>query len=158
MTYPLKIDGFENQDIQYISNGINASAQILVNGEPPIASKNGERWLLTRDDGETVQAFFHRRNIFSNAQALEVDGKAYWPEGISRMEWYQYLWCGIPLVLLFIGGAIGGIFGAIGMFANTRIFYKDEMQPTLKYILTLGISIGVIVLYFVVALIISLLF
>ncbi len=158
MNYPLKIDGFENQDIQYIQNGINASAQILVNGEPPIASENGLRWLLTRDDGKTVQAFFHKRSIFSNGQALEVDGKAYWPEGITQMKWYQYLWCSIPLVLLFIGGAVGGIFGAIGMFANTRIFYNNELQPTLKYVLTLGISIGVLVLYFVVALAISRLF
>ena len=158
MSYRIQVDGFENQDIRYLPTGWFSSAKLLVNGEPPVATKNGQRWVLTRDDGQSVQAFFHTKSIFSNYQALEVDGKAYRPEGLDVMKWYQYLWCGFPLVLIFAGGAIGGLFGALGMFINTQIFYRDGIQAAMKYVLTLGVSIGVVALYFVFATIFSLLF
>ncbi|KAA3645364.1 MAG: hypothetical protein DWQ07_12920 [Chloroflexi bacterium] len=158
MDYPILVDGFENQDIRYIPTGWFSTARLLVNGEPPVATENGLRWVLTRDDGETVLAHFHSKSIFSNLQTLEVDGKGYRPEGLESIKWYQYLWCSFPIVLIFVGGAIGGLIGAIAMFLNIQIFYRDGIQPAIKYVLTLGISIATIVLYIVFGVIISLLF
>ncbi len=42
-----------------------------------------------------------------------------WYQGL---KWYQWLWAGLPFVLVLGGGALGGLFGGIAVSVNIRIF------------------------------------
>ena len=57
--------------------------------------------------------------------------------------------------MFFVAGAIAPLFGALRMWINTPILYNENIQSVMKYVLTLGVSLGVFVLYVAAALAIS---
>ena len=40
---------------------------------------------------------------------------------MSKLRWYEYLWAGLPLVLMVAGGAIGGLCAAVAMAINAKL-------------------------------------
>ena len=56
------------------------------------------------------------------------------------MPWYVWVWSGLPLVLLFMGGALGGGLGAAAMTLNGRIF-RANIHTGLKFAFTGLISL-----------------
>ena len=66
------------------------------------------------------------------------------------LEWYEYAWACIPIVLVFIGGALGGGIGAAGTYTNTRILRSDRGVAA-KYLLSGLVTLGAIVAFFVAA-------
>jgi hypothetical protein len=79
-------------------------------------------------------------------------------DGQSRtIAWYEHAWSGIPFLLIFIGGLIGGACGGLGYGLNVAVFKKDWSGPT-KYLTCLGISIGAFVLYIVAIMLLAIIF
>jgi hypothetical protein len=67
----------------------------------------------------------------------------------SPLKWYEYVWIGIPIVLVFSGGAIGGLVGAMGAHASGRVFRSDRgsfAKYGLSALITLGALIAFVVL------------
>ncbi|MFE2547462.1 hypothetical protein ACFXGI_02710 [Streptomyces sp. NPDC059355] len=56
----------------------------------------------------------------------------------------------LPLGLLFIGGAIGGGLGALGMVANVKIA-KTQLPTAGKVAAMLGVGLAVVVVFLVIA-------
>lgn len=71
-------------------------------------------------------------------------GNNFFPQGL---KWYEHVACGWPLVLVFVGGAIGGACGGAAYMINGNIFKADHPTP-LKYVYSFLVGIGAIVLYF----------
>lgn len=63
-----------------------------------------------------------------------------------KLEWYEQAAAGLPLILLFVGGAIGGACGGLGYGINATIFRTDLPTPA-KYALSLLVSGGAAMLY-----------
>ena len=71
---------------------------------------------------------------------------------ISQTEppllWYQHLWIGWPVLLVFGGGLIGGACGGAAWGINQKIFKATE-NPLMKYALTGLVSVAAVIVYFV---------
>ncbi|GAA2152582.1 hypothetical protein GCM10009760_49380 [Kitasatospora kazusensis] len=65
-------------------------------------------------------------------------------DGLTR--WQKAL-CLLPLALLFLGGAVGGGFGCLGMLASVAIA-KTRLGAPLKVLAMLGVLLATVVLYF----------
>lgn len=63
-----------------------------------------------------------------------------------KLQWFEHACCGLPLVLLFVGGALGGACGGLGYGLSTAVFKKALPTPA-KYVLSLLISAGACGLY-----------
>ena len=62
------------------------------------------------------------------------------PESSSvKLQWYEQACCGLPLILLFVGGALGGACGGLGYGISTAVF-KKAMPTPVKYVLSVLIS------------------
>jgi hypothetical protein len=93
--------------------------------------------------------------------------KTHHPETISdqqtgatpkdKLEWYEWAWSGLPIFLLFMGGAIGGALAGGAIVGNGQIF-RSNMPGIFKYMITFGISVGAYILYFFLAGLLSTLF
>jgi hypothetical protein len=153
MSYSAKIEGFEGQNIE-VKVSFWSGPKLLINGEP--ASKGPKRgeMVLQRNDGKQVTAIWKPQFLGLDVPQVEVDGKVV--SLVEPLKWYQWIWGGWPIMLLFLGGALGAVAGMISITINARIF-RTGMSSLLKYIASGAVSIFTVVAYFVAAMIIALL-
>jgi hypothetical protein len=67
-----------------------------------------------------------------------------------KLAWYEYLWIGLPLLLIAIGGAIGGACGGAACALNRTVFLKTR-NPILRYVWTGLISATAFVVWLIIA-------
>lgn len=153
MSYNAKIEGFEGQDIE-VKVSFWTGARLLVNGEPaPKGAKRGEM-ALQRNDGKQAIARWKPQFLGLDVPQLDVDGKLV--TFVEPLKWYQWLWGGWPVALLFFGGALGAIAGVIATTINAKVF-RTEMSNVLKYVVSGAISGMAVLVYFITATILTLL-
>ena len=73
------------------------------------------------------------------------------------LQWYEHACCGLPLVLMFVGGALGGACGGLGYGLSSAVFKKAMPTPA-KYVLSLLISATAFGLYLGVAIVLAVAF
>jgi YD repeat-containing protein len=66
------------------------------------------------------------------------------------LRWYEYLWMGLPVLLVFEGGWVGALVGLAAVYSSTQIFRGDR-TTTAKYALTGAISIAAVSVFVLVA-------
>lgn len=69
----------------------------------------------------------------------------------------EQAFCGWPLVLIFIGGAIGGLCGGAAWALNTRIM-SGPQSAAVRYLLVVLTGFGAFALWFAVVTVLALLF
>jgi hypothetical protein len=52
----------------------------------------------------------------------------------KTLRWFEYAWIGLPMLLVFAGGALGGFVGGGSTVVNGRIF-RSERSTAAKYAL-----------------------
>ena len=81
-----------------------------------------------------------------DAPQLVVDGKTI--PFVEPLKGYQLLWSVWPLLLVFVGGALGGMLGGVAAAINIKLL-RTDIQGVLKYMLIGSISVFTIVVYLV---------
>ena len=153
MSYPAAIEGFEGQKIE-VNVSFWTGPKLLVNGAPaPKGSKRGEM-LLQRNDGRQVVAGWKPQVLGFDIPQLVVDGNVV--ELVKPLQWYQWVWGGLPLLLVFTGGALGAAAGIVAFSINARLF-RANLNELLKYLATGAVSVAAVIVYFIAALIFTLL-
>ena len=146
MKYIVNLEGFEGQKIEVQPASFLGSAKLFVNdGEARQGAKRGEM-ILTRNDGKEVVATW--RNNFLDVPKLMVENKVV--NVVKPLAWYEWIWNGWPIVLLFGGGALGGLLGALAIVTNLAVF-RSQQNTLLKYLITGAISIAAVIAYFIIA-------
>ena len=67
-----------------------------------------------------------------------------------KFTWYQHVWMALPISLVFIGGAIGGLCGGVAWAVNRKIF-SSNYGSAARYLLVGLVSISSIIAYFILA-------
>lgn len=80
-------------------------------------------------------------NLIVSGQTIQI---------ATALEWYQYFWMSIPILLVFTGGVIGGFCGGAAAFVSGHIF-RSNRNELAKYALTGMISLTAFVIYFLLA-------
>jgi hypothetical protein len=144
MKYTVDLEGFDGQKIEVQPAGLFGAARLFVNDvEARNGAKRGEM-ILTRNDGREVVAAW--RNNFLDVPNLVVENKMI---HVARpLAWYEWVWNGWPVVLLFGGGALGGLFGALAIVINLNVF-RSQQSTGLKYLLTGLISFTALIAYII---------
>ncbi len=74
------------------------------------------------DNGEDVRIVLRR--AFNRFPKIEIDGQ---PVNLGRgFAWYEWIWIGLPLLLIVVGGVIGAIVGALTATYNAHIFRTQK--------------------------------
>ena len=151
MNYPLTLEGFEGQKIE-VRSSFWSGAKLLVNDmEARKGTKRGEM-ILTRNDGREVVAVW--RNNFLDVPKLVMENKAI--DVAKPLAWYEWIWNGWPIILLFGGGALGGLIGALALVTNINVF-RSQQTTLLKYVVTGIISFVAVILYLILGIALTLL-
>lgn len=148
MNYKVSIKGFEKQNIEVQSGGLLAGPKLLVAGQPaPAGTKRGEFRLRT-DAGKEVVATWKPQGMGLDVPQLMVDGTLV--KVVEPLPWYAWAWSVLPLFMLFVGGAIGGVLGAIAAVFNVRVF-RSSMPTVARFLITAVISGVAVILYVILA-------
>jgi hypothetical protein len=145
------IPGFEGRKIVLRPAGVFTGVTLFVDGEQ-VKAKWG-KFTLRRNDGTETQAFI-KSNFIDPIPQLMVDGKVY--SAVKPLAWYELVWSGIPLLLLFLGGFLGAMCGFIAAYSNSRIFRMD-LHPAVKYLITGLVSVVAVIAYFILAMLFTIL-
>jgi hypothetical protein len=141
--YPVNIPELPGRRIEVELPGVFRRATVLVDGEPATkALKRGQFFIRATDGRESLLAL--------KTSFLDPVPQVLWAGRTIRLveplEWYQWLWTGLPLVLAVLGGAIGGFLGGVAMIFNIRILRSDR-SGVLRYALTALLSVGALGAY-----------
>jgi hypothetical protein len=139
MRYPIYLDGFEGQTLEIQPGGLFSGPKVFVNHQPAPRGKAREI-LLRRNDGTSVVARLKPSVFGLDVPQLVVEGKTI--RAVDPLKWYVWVWIALPILLLFVGGALGGIVGALGLTTNARIV-RSKMNGLAKFALTAAVSVFV---------------
>jgi hypothetical protein len=148
MNYPINIEGFEGQTLEMKPSGLWAGPQLLVNGQPAAKGPKRGQMLLRRNDGREVIATWKPQFMGLDVPRLDVDGKHV--TVVEPLKWYAWVWSGLPILLIFVGGALGALAGIVAFGINTQIF-RSSRNTGLKFILTAVVSLLAVAVYLALA-------
>jgi hypothetical protein len=136
---------FKRQHLSVETASVFSGPKLLLNGA--VVRKQKGRYPVTADSGaeKLVQM---RYNLIDPVPTLKIDG-----EDVNLLEplrWYEYAWSGLPILLVFAGGALGGLVGGAATMANGRLF-RSERGSIAKYGLAGLITASALVVFFVLA-------
>ena len=146
----LNVSGFENRDLKIVDRGVFRAAVLCIDGREVVPEKGV--YILRDNSGRVCEGKFQYgffldpyRKMVLNGQRVEIR---------PPLKWYQYMFAGWPLLMIFIGGAIGGGVGAAAAHCNIRLF-RSRMNIFLKYFVTFVISLAAFMVWLLLALIIQ---
>ncbi|MGH9805283.1 MAG: hypothetical protein ACRD4D_08940 [Candidatus Acidiferrales bacterium] len=144
MEFPIPYPGFEGRGLAIRLPGLFSNPRMVLDG----AEVKGEKWRyqLRDNKGVMVEAKL-KSNFFDAVPKVEIGGQVL--ELAPPLPWYAYAWSAFPLLLIFVGGAVGGGCGALAAFANARVF-RSEQGTAAKFAITAMISAAAVVVYLVV--------
>jgi hypothetical protein len=152
MKYKFQLPDFPNSNFEIESSIWTGKSKLLKDNVQVEQSKEkGRPFLIPIGTGDLIKAF--PKHAFPDfVRTLEINGIKH--QIVEKLKWFQYVLGGLPILLLFAGGTIGGAIGAFGAFTNFNIF-REEGSEASKYIKVIGVVLATYTLYFIIAIIIS---
>jgi hypothetical protein len=138
MRYPITLEGFDGQTIEIQPTSLWSGPKLLVNGQPAAKGAKRGQVILTNNSGQEVVATWQPRFLGLDIPALVVNEKTI--EVTKPLPWYAWLWSGLPLALLFVGGVLGVILGIAAFTVNANLFRSPRSTPV-KFLLTTLVSL-----------------
>ena len=141
VSYP----AFNEQRLTVRAAGLFSGPRVILNGQPVLRTKGV---YIVRDDRGTDVAVRLKSNFIDPIPTVTIGDENV--QIASALSWYEYVWVGIPILLVLVGGALGGGIGFLATYANSRIIRSDHSLGA-RYVLTGLISICAIVVFLVAA-------
>ncbi|WP_111310071.1 hypothetical protein [Confluentibacter sediminis] len=152
MKHTFQLQDFPNSYFEIETSIFTGKSKLLKNNiQVEQSTEKGRPFLIPNETGELIKAF-PKQSFPDTVPALEINGVK--NQIVAKLQWFQYVLGGLPILLLFVGGAIGGAIGAVAAVTNFNIF-RQEGSETLKYLKVAGVILATYTLYFVLATIIS---
>lgn len=146
MKYHFKLPDFPNSDFEIETSIWTGKSKLLKDNVVLEQSKErGKPFLIPNDTGQILKAF-PKPTFPDFVPSLEINGSKY--SVAEKLKWYQYIIGGLPIILLFLGGAIGGGIGAVASIYNFNTF-RQENTNSIKYLKVIGITILAFTAYFI---------
>jgi hypothetical protein len=138
---PLHFDGFEKRDLT-IRTSFWRQPKLFIDGT--VVKRKKRVFTVRNNSGEEVKIEM-KLNPFDPIPRLKVNGTAF--QIFPPLKWHEYAWVSLPVALIIIGGAIGGMFAVAGAHANFRVF-RSSQSVARKYGISFLITITAFVLWY----------
>jgi hypothetical protein len=145
MRIEIEHPAFKSKRLSVETASIFAGPKLLLNG---VAMKRkGLSYGVGSDSGEEIKIQL-KYNFLDPIPTLKIGEETI--ELAKPLQWYEYAWIGVPMLLVFVGGALGGFVGAGSTVVNGRIFRSDR-GAVYKYAVAGVTTLVGVVVFFVLA-------
>ena len=160
MRYPLRVPGLEERRVEVETAGAMRGARVLLDGVPVPAGAKKSEFLVPRPDGSSVLVQL-RSMILDPVPKVIVYGGPPPPESASSwpprpnvpdatgtgvpqtlaepFAWYEWVLVGLPMTLIFAGGAIGGALGGVAATLN-GVILRSALPRAARLAAAFGVS------------------
>ncbi len=136
---------FKRQLLAVETASVFSGPKLLMNGVVIKKEKGSYPVVSDVGDNKLIQI---RYNLVDPVPRIKVDGQTF--NLREPLQWYEYAWSGLPILLVFSGGALGGLVGGVATMANGRLF-RSERGALAKYGLAGLITVSAVAVFFVLA-------
>ena len=148
MKYSVPLDGFDGHTIEVLAGSLISGPKLFVDSQPAAKGAKRGEMVLHRNDGREVIARWKPQFMGFDVPLLVVDGEVVrLAEPLNTMA---RVWSGFPILLVFVGGAIGAVTGVVAFSINTTIF-RSSMTGFAKYGLTAFVSLVAVAAWLIAA-------
>jgi Zn-dependent protease len=149
MRIPIQHAAFKSKRLSVETASFLAGPKLQLNGV--VLKRKGGRYVVASDSGQelTIKVVY---NFLDPIPKIGIGEEMI--ELAKPLQWYEYAWIGVPMLLVFVGGALGGFVGAGSTVVNGRIFRSDRGAVS-KYALAAVTSITGAAIFLVLAVAIS---
>ena len=137
---------FENTGLQVDTGGLFGSASLWRDGHELEPDENGTYFV---EDADGEKATIRFQNVaLDPVPKLLID--SYEHEVVEPLQWYEWVWVGLPFLLVPVGGCLGGALGGLALGVNATIF-RSTNNAALKWGASAAVTIAAIGTFFVLA-------
>lgn len=122
--------GFKHQRLSVRTADSVTSPALLLNGT--VIMRTHSECTLIDDFGDVVSVQFSPE-LTGHLPTLKLDGESI--TLIRSLTWDEYVWSGLPLLLVFVGSALGAVIGYFGALINIKIM-RTGRSALVRYGLT----------------------
>jgi hypothetical protein len=132
MRIPFDLEGFEGHELVVEAASFFSGPKLKLDGKLVPKGPKRNLYLLQRNDGikQIVQL---KQVLIDPVPRLIVGGEVI--HLVQPLSVFQWVWSAFPIILIFLGGALGGGIGGAAFWINARIF-RSEMSTIEQFILT----------------------
>lgn len=141
MKFDFKLD--EKNSIEITRSFWLGKTLVKVNGTEVAKRKDGNYYPIKQGKGKERQMKILGAG-FDGVPRVFIDGKGL--QIARKLYWYEYLVVCMPLAIIFIGGTMGAVIGAIAAAFNFNII-RREYSYAVRLLLVLAISVAAVLLY-----------
>lgn len=148
MKYTFTLPHYPNSTFELETSIWTGKSKLWKDGELfERSSDKGKPFIIISESGE-VHRIYPKPDLPDLIPTLEINGVKH--RIVQRLPWYQYVLALSPILMLFIGGALGAIAGLLTSLYNLQIF-RTEGSDILKYLKVIAVSILAYIAYLVAA-------
>jgi hypothetical protein len=125
MLYKLEVAGFEGQRLEIDAGPFKKT--LLLNGVPAPSAGIGQ-FRLTRNDGREVTTKW--TSSLDPAPSIVIDGQTI--RTAPPLKWHEIAVIGLPVLLVVVGGAVGGLLGGVAATFNAKLM-RSAQPVALRY-------------------------
>lgn len=145
IVHPLTAYNFSKHNLVVQAEQNWKNCVLLYDGDVVI-KKSGKTTIEDDNGRQTVVVLSY--NFFQHAYFVKIDNQTLYLA--PRFKWYELAWLWIPLLLIFGGGALGGLIGGLAGSANSALYRKWYSANAFKrYSATGFISLLAVVIYLI---------
>lgn len=148
MKYNFKLLEFPNTTFEIESSIWTGKSTLMKDGIIVAQSSEKGNPFLIPNGKDTFLKAFPKSSFPDSVPVLEINGKKH--HILEKLKWWQYLIAGLPILLLFMGGAIGGALGGVTTVINLSIM-RQSGSEVLKYLKVIGIVLAAYLGYALIA-------
>jgi hypothetical protein len=112
---------FKKKLLSIVPASLFAGPKLLLNGV--VLKRKGGSYSVAGDSGPELQILI-KYNFLDPIPKVKIGEATI--ELAKPLHWYEYAWIGVPMLLVFSGGALGAFVGAGSAVINGRIFRSDR--------------------------------
>lgn len=143
----IEAPGLEGRNLSVFSH-FWKGPQLYLDGIKQIPFKKGRfigaRFYKVESNGGQELVIKMVTKTWDPVPKVYIDGEKY--RAFPGLKWYEYVWICIPLLLMYLGGALGGIIGGLATLTNSR-YFRSTRATWQKYVLA-GLTSAVSIYFF----------
>jgi hypothetical protein len=155
-----RLPGDSSPELKLIQNPLSGHSRIFVDGVEVQPERRGRMRVFAVTLGDGSKAELQLRNsgldVLPRANLVSGDPPEAIPIQLARpLAWWEYALSALPLLLIAVGGALGGLTGALAAYLNLRLM-RTNLSAPLRALAAVGVAIAALFVYLAVATVIFL--